>query len=70
MYDDDEIVPIQTVLKDMKSRCAILAQVAQCYYYDHYATKAERKEIDHRPDRYIGYALFATAVVIVLSILL
>ena len=48
MNDKEELVPIERVLDDMYNPDGgMVADAARSYYYEHYATEAERMMMDH-----------------------
>lgn len=48
MDDKELLIPIERVLDDMYNPDGgMVADAARSYYYEHYATEAERKMMDH-----------------------
>ena len=44
--DEEELIPVEKVLDDMYDDLGIVSWAARDYYYNHYASDEERKDMD------------------------
>lgn len=47
---EEELIPVEDVLDDMYSDLGIISDSARAYYYTHYATEEEKREMDREDE--------------------
>lgn len=71
--ETEELIPVEKVLADMYDDLGIVSWSARDYYYKHYATEEERREMDMEDKigtilGYIGLGILAIFIICALTL--
>lgn len=71
--ENEELIPVEKVLADMYDDLGIVSWSARDYYYEHYATDEERREMDMEDKigtilGYIGLGILAIFIICALTL--